>query len=92
MAHTPHSDLQDKLDTAKEKISVGRKYYHWKHPDTHYQVIAIGLTEWNEEVAVVYQNTENGVTWIRPLEGDDGWFTPVERDGDDKRRFVPVEK
>ena len=90
MAKTPYSELKKKIDEAKKHVAVGQKYYHWKHPESHYIIIEIALTEWNEEVAIVYKNVDSGAIWIRPLEGKDGWLEPVERDGEDKRRFIPV--
>lgn len=90
MAHTSYEDLEKKINLAKQKVEVGGKYHHWKDPDTHYTVLAVGFTEWNEEVVVVYQNLKNGMTWVRRYEGQDGWLTPVDSDGPDKSRFIKV--
>ena len=76
---------------AKNKVKTGELYHHWKDPDTLYKVIDVGFTEWNEKLVVVYQNTKNNITWVRRLDGKDGWLTPVDRMGDDKNRFVLVE-
>lgn len=92
MAHTSVDDLLKKVNSAKGKVEVGETYYHWKNSDAIYTVLAVGLTEWDEEPVVVYQSTE-GVVWIRRLEGIDGWLTEVpDRPGVDKSRFVKVEK
>ena len=90
MAHTPYSELEEKIKLGKEKVVVGGKYHHWKDSETHYTILHVGLAEWSEEIVVIYQHEPAGVVWVRRLEGEDGWLTPVERDGDDKRRFVPV--
>ena len=91
MAHTSYSELAERVQEAQKKIKVGGIYYHWKHPETHYKVLGIGFTEWNEELVVVYQNVDNQAIWVRRFEGEDGWTTPVEeRPGEDKSRFTLV--
>lgn len=40
---------------------------------------------------MIYQDIETKVIWVRKLEGDDGWLTPVGREGKDKRRFIKIE-
>lgn len=89
MGHTSYSDLQLKLSNID--IKEGDIYYHWRDPNTKYKILSLGFTEWNEDVVVIYQNIETKVVWVRKLEGDDGWLTPVERDGEDKRRFIKIE-
>lgn len=92
MAHTSVEDLLKKIEQAKEKVEVGGNYHHWRNKEVVYTVVAVGLTEWDEQPVVVYQSPE-GVVWVRRLEGVDGWLTEVaDRPGDDKSRFVKVEK
>ncbi len=90
MAHTSQEQLQQKLEDAKKNVVVGGKYHHWKDPSTIYTVLSVGFTEWNEEIVVVYQADISGVTWVRRLEGEDGWLTEVSNDIDDKRRFIHI--
>lgn len=88
-----HEELVRRVEEAKQKVVVGGVYYHWKNPNQHYKVIGIGLCEWEESVCVVYQqlNVDNPLTWVRRLEGVDGWLESVEDNGSSHPRFYPVE-
>ncbi len=60
MAHTDSKDLQAKLETTQYNIEVGAYYYHYKNSQTHYKVLNLALSEWDEEPVVVYQSmTDN---------------------------------
>lgn len=92
MSHKPYSVLNQELtEAAKGQIKIGGKYYHWKDPNFIYEVIGLGFLEWSGEIAVTYKPVDENVVWIRRLNGKDGWLTSVEREGEDKRRFIPAE-
>lgn len=90
MSHTSYNKLQEKIKEASKKVKVGGMYHHWKDPNTHYKVIEIGFTEWDENIVVIYQDVNSNITWIRRLKGEDGWLEPVNTESSDKRRFVEV--
>lgn len=85
MAHTPENVLKEELDKAKEVVSIGASYYHYKNPSHFYRVLAIGLMEEDERPAVVYQaEYGEGITFIRPLES---WLQSVDDNGETVSRF-----
>lgn len=78
MAHTDSTQLLDKLNPKQYNIEIGAKYYHYKNPQTHYKVLNIALSEWDEEPVVVYQSLVDSVIWVRKINGENGWNTPVQ--------------
>jgi hypothetical protein len=65
------------------------KYVHWRNPDSVYEVISLALSEWDEEVVVIYRNLDSGITWVRKVYGEDGWLTEVTKGGDSMgSRFI----
>lgn len=88
MAHTPESVLREELDKAQDLVAVGERYAHYKQPEHAYTVLTIGITEEDEQPAVVYQ-AEYGerVTFIRPLSS---WLETVDDNGTEKPRFAPL--
>jgi hypothetical protein len=92
MAHTPHVDLAKRVQGAQVKVKVGSIYYHWRNPGQHYEVLAVGYTEWDENMVVVYKqiNHPQPLVWVRRLRGEDGWLTPVEHNGIETPRFQAV--
>lgn len=68
MAHTPEDILSKRLEEASAKIEVGAEYAHYKHPESFYRIISLALMEADEEIAVVYRQSEGaGLTFVRPL-------------------------
>ncbi len=92
MAHTSHAEIQKKLEIAKSKVTVGGRYYHWKDTSALYEILSVAIAEWDEEVVVIYKSVSDDITWVRKLEGEDGWLTPVNNGPEDKKRFIPVNK
>jgi hypothetical protein len=90
MAHKNLSHLVKELDGAKEKVIVGGKYFHYKHPDQTYKVIRIGIIEETEKICVVYEALYGEkVVWVRPLED---FLSKVKLDDGHKvDRFTKVE-
>ena len=93
MAHTDSKDLQTKLTLTQYNIEVGGHYHHYKNPQTHYKVINLALSEWDEEPVVVYQSMTDNLIWVRRINGENGWNTPVTLDnGHVVNRFEKVKK
>jgi hypothetical protein len=82
MGHISNIDLQAKIDTLSPKIIVGGQYVHWRNPDSVYEIISLALSEWDEEVVVIYRNLDSGITWVRKVYGEDGWLTEVTKRDD----------
>jgi len=83
-------ELIAEINKAKEKVEVGEKYFHYKHPDQIYHVLRIGIIEKTEEICVIYE-AEYGekVVWVRPL---DDFLAKVKlEDGREVDRFTKVE-
>lgn len=92
MAHTDSKDLQNKLKPTQYNIEVGAYYHHYKNPQTHYKVLNLALSEWDEEPVVVYQSMTDNLIWVRRINGENGWNTPVTLDdGQVVNRFEKVE-
>ena len=66
MQHKDQTQLLKELKNLVKKVKVGDKFYHFKHPDQFYKIIAIGFIEASEKPCVVYQG-EYGerITWVR---------------------------
>ncbi len=69
MAHKDQGQLLKELEEVKNKVSVGAKYFHYKHPNQFYKVVRVGFIEATEEVCVIYEVEygENFV-WVRTIE------------------------
>lgn len=92
MAHIDSKDLQAKLEPTQYNIEVRAYYYHYKNPRAHYKVLNLALSEWDEEPAVVYQSMTDTLIWVRRINGENGWNTPVTLDnGQVVNRFEKVE-
>ena len=64
--HKDASVLLSELNKLKQRISVGDKFYHYKHPKQFYTILAVGFVEATEEPCIVYQsNYGDGFTWVR---------------------------
>jgi hypothetical protein len=91
MAHTDSKDLQAKIEPTQYNIEVGEYYHHYKDSKTHYKVLNLALSEWDEEPAVVYQSMVDNLIWVRKINGENGWNTPVTlADGQVVNRFERV--
>ena len=67
--HTSEQELKQRLDDAKSKIDMGREYYHYKNPDQHYHIVAVGMIEETETPAVIYQaEYGDNIVWVRSVE------------------------
>lgn len=59
-----------------QEIKVGNIYKHFK--GNVYKIIAIGKHSETEEEMVVYQSTEKGDIWVRPISM---WNEVVDKNG-----------
>ncbi len=66
MGHLSAEQLEQKLTDARGVVTVGKKYRHYKTRGI-YIIEDIVLSEKDEDILVVYANTENGLKWARPL-------------------------
>lgn len=91
MGHISNIELQAKIDTVSSEIIVGGQYVHWRNSDSVYEIISLALSEWDEEMVVVYRNLDSGITWVRRVYGEDGWLTDITKDdGSVGPRFILV--
>ncbi len=91
MAHTDSNQLLEKLNPEQYNIEIGAKYYHYKNPQTHYKVLNIALSEWDEAPVVIYQSLTDSIIWVRKVNGENGWNTAVQLDnGQIVNRFEKV--
>lgn len=90
MAHKTHEELIQLLEDATKKIEVGKKYFHYKHPENLYLVEGLELREESEEVSVRYKSLYGkGLVWNRLLSE---WLKPAQLDGKEIERFQKVEE
>ncbi len=90
MAHKKQIELLSDLEKLQALVKVGDKYFHYKHPDQFYTIIAVAFIEATEELAVVYK-AEYGdkITWVRT---ENEFFAKVKlEDGSVVDRFTKVE-
>lgn len=89
MAHKEEQQLLSDLDQANQIIDPTKEYYHYKHPDLRYKILAIGFIEASEEACVVYQAQHgNKFVWVRTV---DEFLSQVAlEDGTEVDRFTKV--
>ena len=87
MGHIPESELINRLDLANKKVEVGVRYRHSKS-GSEVTVLHIGLTEDNEEPAVIYRHEDGAkIIWVRSV---DEFTEEVEIDGKKVPRFTKI--
>lgn len=88
MGHTTQEELIEKVQSIKEKVEVGGKYYHYKTKDHFYTVLNVGLLEASEEPCVVYQTSlPSQLIWVRSMSD---WLAEVETEKGMVLRFQKV--
>ncbi len=66
--HKEQLELAKEIEGAKEKITIGAKYWHHKSRDKIYEVIGLGFLEANDELCVIYKaDYGERLTFVRPL-------------------------
>lgn len=90
MAHKNQTELEKELNQANQKVLVGRIYSHYKNPQNHYQVIALGVQEATDKICVIYQAQYGGkFIFVRDL---DNWLEIVDVKNNKIPRFELVKK
>ena len=56
------------------RVIFGGAYRHYKNPASRYRVRELALPEASGGVVVVYESLNDGLVWVRPLEGERGWL------------------
>ena len=89
MAHLTQKELVSIISNAKKRVSAGSKYYHYKHPEQHYEILAVGLLEAKEKPCIVYKALYGeGIVWVRDI---DNFLEKIETQNGKVRRFSLVE-
>ena len=84
--HPSSEELNKKLQAAARHVQVGSHYHHYKNQKDTYKVIHIGITEWNDEICIIYQaQYGDNFIFVRPLAS---WLEPVQWHGKTVPRFT----
>ena len=80
--------LIKELDAAKDKVTVGAAYYHYKSNDKVYKVVGLGFLETSNELCVIYTAQYGmGLTFIRLLSV---WLETLDWNGKIVQRFTKL--
>lgn len=86
--HKSQETLSKELKQASKKVKVGGYYYHYKKPNEPYEVLNLAVTEWDDNICVIYQAQYGGkLIFVRPL---DSWLEKAEWQGKTVDRFTPI--
>lgn len=86
--HKPQNKLVNEIKLASKKVKVGGLYYHYKKPNDFYKVINIAITEWDDNLCVIYEaQYGEKLIFVRPL---DSWLEKVEWDNKTIDRFTHI--
>jgi hypothetical protein len=84
--HKSQEELVNERTIAAQNIQVGGLYYHYKNPNDLYKVLNLAVTEWDDEVCVIYEaQYGERITFVRPLSS---WLEKVEWNGKIVDRFT----
>ncbi len=76
------------LDTLKQQVPLGARYFHYKNPNQFYTIVAHGIIEATGEPAISYQaEYDDKIIWIRPVSV---FLATIEHDGRQMSRFTHV--
>lgn len=80
--------LQKELEEAQKRIIIGGTYSHYKQPENHYTVVALGVQEATDKLCVIYRaEYDEKLLFVRDV---DSWLSKPEVDGKYVERFVYV--
>jgi hypothetical protein len=86
--HKSQEELQAALQSAGQQVIVGGLYTHYKNPEQEYKVIHLAITEWDDDLCVIYQAQYAAqIIFVRPLKS---WLQKVEWQGALVDRFTKV--
>jgi hypothetical protein len=84
--HKSQKKLADERIAATQNVKVGRFYYHYKNSNDLYKVLNLAVTEWDDEVCVIYEaQYGEKIIFVRPL---NSWLEKVEWNGKIVDRFT----
>ncbi len=82
------AELALSLEKLKNQVPLGARYFHYKNPNQFYTVVAHGIIEATEELAISYQaEYDDKLVWIRPASV---FLEEVEWEGKFTLRFTRV--
>lgn len=87
MTQKDPSQKHQLIADAKQRVTVGGTYVHFKDPSKQYTVTNVGIIEATEEACVMYEaqyEELKGLTWVRPLSN---FLEEVEWEGKKVPRF-----
>lgn len=87
MSEVKRGSVKEKLEEAQSKVKAGEKYVHYRSPEKPYVVLSVALLEATEEPCVVYQSTNDGLIWVRPLHS---FLEQVDVSGKRQARFQKI--
>ena len=81
-------ELLQRLNEAKQQVSVGSLYQHYKSPDMIYRVLDIVIHEADDMPCVIYQaQYGEGITFSRPVTS---WIEKVNSADESVHRFTKI--
>ena len=85
MGHLPQSQLREGLEKAKQQITIGGRYAHYKDTSKTYVVRDIAILEATEEPCVIYEaEYDEKITFVRPVRE---WLDEIGKDDAKMPRF-----
>lgn len=89
MSHKESDELLSDLDKLNQLVKVGDRFFHYKHSNQFYKIIAIGFIEDTETPCVVYEAEDaDMITWVRT---QNEFFAKVKLDDETEvDRFTKV--
>ena len=86
--HKSHEALVIEVEAAKQLLTIGKTYQHYKDPKKLYKIEHFATLEATDELMVVYHAQYGpGMYFVRPLSE---WLERVEWQGKTVPRFTPV--
>lgn len=86
--HKSENKIQQEIAAAKQQITIGGTYQHYKGTQLLYKVIALATLEATDELCVVYQALYgDNLKFVRPVSV---WLDSVEWAGKTVLRFKPI--
>lgn len=88
MAHKTQEAFDEERMEAEKRVTIGGFYTHYKNPERHYKVLAIGFIEATDEPCVIYESQYGKkFVMVRPLEN---FLDTIEKDGVRVSRFKKI--
>ncbi len=86
--HVEQVVLAKEVEEAKNKVTIGAEYWHFKGREKVYKVLGLVFIESKDELCVIYQaQYGEQLTFLRPLTV---WLEQVEWEGKSVPRFAKI--